>query len=120
MPINQKNFFLRYTALISYLLLIIFIPDLIISKNNADSIFRNAIVRMDPNGRSPVEITFKKGVQSTVYSFISEYKKTFKLQAENDIKISKVFTDELTQTHYRLKQYYKNIELSGIQYLLHF
>jgi len=119
MYLNHKNNFLRYSALISFLFLFILIPDLTNSKYDRDSFFKNATVIMDPDDRSPVEIIFIGETPSTIHSFINGYKKTYKLEAENDLKISKVFTDKLGLTHHRLIQYYKNIILSGIQYLLH-
>ena len=51
--------------------------------------------------------------------FLMNTKKTFSLSNDNALKPLAVFTDQLGQTHHRLKQFYKGIELADVQFLLH-
>ncbi len=81
--------------------------------------FRDAKIRMDKAGQSPVEIRFPEGTQMPVSSFFEEYKKAVGLSDDNDFKSFKAFTDRLEQTHHRFKQYYKGVELAEVQFLLH-
>ncbi len=86
---------------------------------NSNTIFSHAKIRMDTYGKAPLEIRFPEGTQVTVTTFFEEYKNAFNLSNENTFGVFKVFTDQIGQTHYRCKQFYKNVEVTEIQYLLH-
>jgi Zn-dependent metalloprotease len=79
----------------------------------------DATIKMDKQGKVPLEIRFKEGRQISVVSFFDEYKQNFSVSENNEIKPFKVFTDQLGQTHNRFKQYYKGLELAEVQYLVH-
>ena len=85
----------------------------------ANSVFKNSTVLINPVTKSPSNIRIKQGDQISLKSFFNEYKKTFGLSNDNEIRSYKVSTDKLGQTHHRYKQYYKGVELAEVQFILH-
>lgn len=81
--------------------------------------FSQAKISFDKRSQSPTAISFPDGRGVPVTSFFDEYKKTFSLSNDNTLKPLAVFTDQLGQTHHRLKQFYKGIEVADVQFLLH-
>ncbi len=84
-----------------------------------DKLFHDAGIRMDPRDQSPLEIRFSTEKPISVADFFTAYKTAFGLSAENEFRVFQTTTDKLRQTHYRIKQYYKGVELAEVQYLLH-
>ena len=87
--------------------------------NRPVSIFTDAQIRMDADGRTPLEIRFQENEKLTVNAFIEAYKRNFRLSDDNQLKPFSVFTDPIGHTHHRLMQTYKGIEIAEVQYLLH-
>jgi Zn-dependent metalloprotease len=111
--------YIKFSAVITILLFSIFIFPQPTLRANPDNIFRDATIRMDKQGKVPLEIRFKEGSQVPVASFFNEYKMKFGVSEDNELKPLRVFTDRLGQTHHRFKQYYKGLELAEVQYLVH-
>jgi Zn-dependent metalloprotease len=111
--------FMKFAAILTVLPFSFFVfPQQTLGANSYD-IFRDAAIKMDKQGKVPVEIRFKEGRQISVASFFDEYKKKYKVSEDNQFKSFKVFTDQIGQTHHRFKQYYKGLELAEVQYLVH-
>jgi Zn-dependent metalloprotease len=110
---------IKYTGILAVLFfsLSIFPPQNL--EANSDNIFQGATIKMDKNGGVPVEIRFKGDQQISVASFFDAYKQNFNISEDNEFKSFRVFTDQLGDTHYRFKQYYKGLELAEVQYLVH-
>ena len=110
---------IRYTVNLTILLFSI----LLFTKQNlsasSNNIFRDATIRMDKQGKAPLEIKFKEDKDLSVASFFDAYKQEFNLSEDNEFKSFRVVSDQLGQTHYRFKQYYKGLELAEVQYLVH-
>jgi len=81
--------------------------------------FSQAKISFDKRSQSPAAISFPDGRGVPVASFFDEYKKAFNVSDDNAVKPLAVFTDQLGQTHHRLTQFYKGIELADVQFLLH-
>ncbi len=78
-----------------------------------------ALVRMDSQGKTPIEIRFPERRCVPVASFFEWYRRAFDWPPENDARLLKTSTDQLGQTHHRFGQSYKGIELAEVQYLVH-
>jgi Zn-dependent metalloprotease len=111
--------FSKFEGMIAVVLFSLFIFAQQNLRANSDNIFRDATIRMDKQGKAPLEIRFKEGKQVSVASFSDAYKQKFNLSEDNEFKPFKVFSDQLGQTHHRFKQYYKGLELAEVQYLVH-
>ena len=86
--------------------------------NIANSVFKNSAILNNPLTKSPSNIRIKDGDKIPLKTFFSEYKKTFGLSDDNEIRPYKASTDKLGQTHHRYKQYYKGVELAEVQLIL--
>jgi Zn-dependent metalloprotease len=89
------------------------------SGEQSSNIFQGATISIDKYSNTPVEIRFNENKMVSPSSFFKEYKNTFKISEDIIFKLFRTFTDQIGQTHFRYKQYYKNIEVTEIQYLLH-
>jgi Zn-dependent metalloprotease len=89
------------------------------TETQSESMFKTAEITFDPKSKSPIEIRLAKDNIISVASFFEEYKSHYQISEENIFKPVEVFTDQLRQTHYRCRQYYKGIELADSEYLLH-
>ena len=87
--------------------------------NIAKSVFKNSTLLIDPITKTPSNIRLAEDNYIPLNSFFNEYKKTFGLSDDNEIRSYKITTDKLGQTHHRYKQYYKGIELGEVQFILH-
>lgn len=87
--------------------------------SNSNNIFKQAQIRLDKDNKTPLEIRFTKNQRISIQTFFDEYKRTYHLSDDYEFKPFKVFTDQLGQIHHRYKQYYKGIELTEVQYLIH-
>jgi len=81
--------------------------------------FPNAQITMDKQRTAPLDIRFRENAGLSVNSFWNAYRQVFHLSNDNEMKSFRVLTDQLKQTHYRYKQYYRGIEVADVQYLLH-
>ena len=81
--------------------------------------FAHAWIRLDEQRHSPAEIRFQPGKGIPVNSFWSAYKQAFSLSDDNNFVLLRSMTDELGQKHYRYLQFYKGVEISGVQFILH-
>ena len=114
----------RIIRLISILLLSMGWLSVVVHAQNtldktANLSFSNAMITMDKQGKSPLDIRFRENDGLSVSSFFKAYRQAFHLSDDNEMKSFSVFTDQLKQTHYRFKQYYRGIEVADVQYLLH-
>ena len=87
--------------------------------NLENSVFKNSRVLINPTTKAPSNIRFSNDSQITLKSFFNEYKKTFGLSDDNEIRSYKVTTDKLGQTHHRYRQYYRGVELAEVQFIIH-
>ena len=87
--------------------------------NISKTAFKNSNIVIDRVTKTPSSIKFRDGSGIPLKSFFNEYKKTFGLSDDNEIKSFKVFTDKTGQTIHRFRQYYKGIELAEVQFILH-
>ncbi|MEJ2505202.1 MAG: hypothetical protein P8Y81_02935, partial [Ignavibacteriaceae bacterium] len=87
--------------------------------NLVNSVFKNSRVLINPTTKAPSNIRFSNDSQITLKSFFNEYKKTFGLSDDNEIRSYKVTTDKLGQTHHRYRQYYRGVELAEVQFIIH-
>lgn len=87
--------------------------------NQLCSPFKNAQITMDQKGRAAIEIRFQQDSYVPVNQFFENYRLAFGLSKENEARSFQKFTDKIGETHHRVKQYYKGIELTEVQYLLH-
>ena len=83
------------------------------------NIFMDAQIRMDADGKTPLEIRFQENENITATVFTEAYKQNFRLSDDHQLKPFSVFTDQIGQTHHRLMQIYKGIEITEVQYLVH-
>ena len=90
-----------------------------IDSKQSRSAFRNATITMDRQGQAATEIRLQRGSYIPVEEFFERYFQVFNFSMENEARSSQVFSDKIGQTHHRLRQYYKGIELAEVQYLLH-
>jgi Zn-dependent metalloprotease len=81
--------------------------------------FRNATITMDQQGRAATEIKLQPGSYIPVEKFFESYFQAFNFSKENEARSYQIFSDKIGQTHHRLRQYYKGIELAEVQYRLH-
>jgi Zn-dependent metalloprotease len=86
---------------------------------NTSIIFKTAYMRLDRNKHVPLEIRLSEKQKISVPLFFQLYKSYFQLSADITFKCAKVVRDHLGQSHHRIRQYYKGIEVAEIQYLLH-
>lgn len=110
------NFFIAFSLTLSSFIASYSQPN---SAKQSTQYFSQAKISLDKRSQSPTEISFPEGRGVPLASFFNEYKKSFSLSNDNAIKPLAVFTDQLGQTHHRLKQFYKGIELSDVQFILH-
>jgi Zn-dependent metalloprotease len=87
--------------------------------NQETTIFQQARIILDNKQNIPLEVRFEDHQRVSVSEFFEEYKKAFAWSDDNKAILYKEISDDLGQTHYRFKQYYKGIELAEVQYLLH-
>ena len=66
-----------------------------------------------------IVLNFDEGDKPTIKSFFSIYRNTYNLSSENEIIEICSNTDKLGHTHHRYKQYYKNLEIADLQFLVH-
>lgn len=85
----------------------------------AGSVFKNSTIVVDPVTKSPSNIRVKEGDNISLQSFFNEYKKTFGLSDDNELRSYKVSADNIGQTIHRYKQLYKGIELAEVQFIIH-
>jgi Zn-dependent metalloprotease len=81
--------------------------------------FDKAYVLMDKHKSIPKQVKFSKDDTVPLSTFWTGFKKEFNLSDNNEFKMFKTFYDNLGQTHHRYKQYYKGIEITDRQYILH-
>jgi Zn-dependent metalloprotease len=86
--------------------------------NHSANKFTEAKIRVDADGTTPLEIRFPEGRGISVMLFFEEYKRKYRLSDDNQLKSFRVFTDAIGQTHHRMRQTYKGIELAEVQHLL--
>ncbi len=100
---------------------LIFITFLISAFSDAKSqnSLNKANIIYDQRDDTPLEITFKLTDEVSVDRFILDYQRQYLKTTDTQIKKSSIFLDEIDQVHYRLKQYYKGLELAGVQLLAH-
>ena len=82
-------------------------------------IHKDAQISMDKDGLTPAAFSFRDGHKPSVSTFLYEYRRTFRLSAENTLNSIEVSSDEIGQTHHRYQQYYNGIEVAEVQYLVH-
>jgi Zn-dependent metalloprotease len=81
--------------------------------------FLNSEMKLDESGKMPIAIRFKEGENLRINNFFEEYRKTFSLPDETEMRLYRSFSDEFSQTHHRYNQYYKGVQIVGAQYILH-
>ncbi len=115
---NKQGFF----CLCAVLCVLLFFTE-ILAQSHTDpaltNIFNKAMIRMDNALNVPLEIRFRTGESINVNTFFDHYRQAFAWGKDNQARKFRSFSDELGQTHYRFKQYYKDVELAEVQYLLH-
>lgn len=80
---------------------------------------KEGVMRLNPASGTPAEIRLPSDANLSAAEFINGYSRVFNLSADNQLEIFETFSDQLGQTHYRIKQTYKGVDLFGIQYLVH-
>ena len=87
--------------------------------NSTDDDFEQAFIRLENWGGSPYEIRFKDGSNVDRSGFFQKYKNYFSLSDDYQFKQIREFSDQLNQIHYRYNLYFKGIEVTGAQFILH-
>jgi Zn-dependent metalloprotease len=88
-------------------------------KQPNDSAFRTAEIQWSHKEKIPRDIKLKPSPSLNKTNFFSAYKKAFKLSDAHTFKPFKSDTEPSGKAHNRYKQYYKNIEIADVQYILH-
>jgi Zn-dependent metalloprotease len=117
MKLKQKNSIL--VSLFFILICLISFSSAQSLKKQSGDIFQQATVKIDEKQNAPVEVRFKEDQQVSVTTFFEGYRQAFAWSENNKAIQIKELRDNLGQTHYRIKQHYKGIELAEVQYLLH-
>ena len=81
--------------------------------------FQGAKIELSEDDKSPVYVRFKPFKQPTVFTFFQEYRKSFPLSGDDEMRPVRQHRDALGETHHRYQQFYKGIEVIGAQYILH-
>ena len=80
--------------------------------------FKDSRVVFNQRGNGSIDIQFIQGQGIPTDQFFSEYRKAFKLSADNEFKSFQKIKDNIGQT-FRYKQYYKGLELAEVHFILH-
>lgn len=80
--------------------------------------FTTAHVSMDRSGTYPTAVTFPEENQPTVPVFFTEFRKTFAVSRDVELKPVKVDTDNTGEVQRRYQQYYRGVEVCGGEYIL--
>jgi len=89
------------------------------SNTSTEKDFEQAFIRLENRGGSPIEIRFKEGATVSESNFFEHYKNYFNLSNDYHFVLVKEFSDLLNQTHYRYNLYFKGIQVTGAQFILH-
>lgn len=85
----------------------------------SESRIKENVVRINELSGTPAEIRLSAETGLSVNDFVSLYARAFGLSTENELTVFESFSDELGQTHHKIRQTYKGVELFGIQFLVH-
>jgi len=81
--------------------------------------FDNAAISYENDGVSPYAVKFDEGNGISKNKFWDEYKNFFGMTDEYEFEQFSELKDQIGQTHYRFNQYYKGIEITDAQFILH-
>ena len=104
-----------YSKPLFIILLILFLSQSIIAQDS----FRSARIGWENASNSPYDIRFTSSANLTKETFFNEYKSYFNLTDDYSFKVVSRLDDNLGELHYRVNQYYRGIEVSGAQFILH-
>jgi len=118
---EQQEFKMEDTTRYSIFCFLIFLTFLISTCSEAQSqnSLSKANIIYDQRDDTPLEITFKLTDEVNIDRFILDYQRQYLKITDTQLKKSSIFSDEINQVHYRLIQYYKGLELAGVQFLVH-
>ncbi len=81
--------------------------------------FQHATIVGDTFTDAPKEIIMREGDYIARSDFFNEFFNTFHFTNDHEARPFSSFTDPSGITHTRYKQYYKNLEIADVQYILH-
>ncbi len=106
---------MRYSRFILICLSFLFLVSATVQASDA---FKEARLQYIKDRELPAQIEFKQQAP-TADTFFDGFRSRFKVSEENSFRVTAEQRDNLGQTHLRYKQYYKNVEVDAVQYILH-